>query len=167
MCLDFFLGEIQCSPSGFRERRRKFCPTPLGVQSRYKCKESGNKAVCTPDRFPALFHIFEIYSQDQEAPLHLAVKNNHIPVIHCLLSAGCDTNAIDKVPAAQYSNSWMNTSSIKCVCCSTLLMVRGPRPLCTSLQTWPRSMSWRCSSRLNLIKRFKTRFGSHNYDLAD
>lgn len=115
MCLDFFLGEIQCSPSGFRERRRKFCPTPLGVQSRYKCKESGNKAVCTPDRFPALFHIFEIYSQDQEAPLHLAVKNNHIPIIHCLLSAGCDTNAIDKVPAAQYSNSWMNTSSIKCV----------------------------------------------------
>lgn len=45
-CLDFFLGQIQCSPSGFRERRDKFCPAPLGVQSQYKCKESGNKAVC-------------------------------------------------------------------------------------------------------------------------
>uniref|UniRef100_H2SZC4 Ankyrin repeat and death domain containing 1B n=1 Tax=Takifugu rubripes TaxID=31033 RepID=H2SZC4_TAKRU len=53
-------------------------------------------SVCTPDRFPALFHIFEFNSQDQEAPLHLAVKNNHIPVIHCLLTAGCDVNAINK-----------------------------------------------------------------------
>ncbi|TNM89465.1 hypothetical protein fugu_003699 [Takifugu bimaculatus] len=35
-------------------------------------------------------------NQDQEAPLHLAVKNNHIPVIHCLLTAGCDVNAINK-----------------------------------------------------------------------
>uniref|UniRef100_H3DD98 Ankyrin repeat and death domain containing 1B n=1 Tax=Tetraodon nigroviridis TaxID=99883 RepID=H3DD98_TETNG len=35
-------------------------------------------------------------NQDQEAPLHLAVKNNHIPVIHCLLTAGCDINATDK-----------------------------------------------------------------------
>lgn len=62
-----------------------------------------------------LFHIFDIYSQDQETPLHLAVKNNHIPVIHCLLTAGCDVNAIDKVPAAQYSDSWKNVCYIKCV----------------------------------------------------
>lgn len=32
------------------------------------------------------------------------MKNNHIPVIHCLLTAGCDINATDKVPAAQYSS---------------------------------------------------------------
>ncbi|KAM4577863.1 uncharacterized protein ankdd1b isoform 2-T2 [Fundulus diaphanus] len=27
-----------------------------------------------------------------EAPLHLAVKNSHIPVIHCLVVAGCNVN---------------------------------------------------------------------------
>ncbi|CAG07876.1 unnamed protein product, partial [Tetraodon nigroviridis] len=48
------------------------------------------------NRFPTLFFICGLYSQDQEAPLHLAVKNNHIPVIHCLLTAGCDINATDK-----------------------------------------------------------------------
>ncbi|TNN74277.1 Ankyrin repeat and death domain-containing protein 1B [Liparis tanakae] len=31
-----------------------------------------------------------------EAPLHLAVKNSHIPVIHSLLTAGCNINVADK-----------------------------------------------------------------------
>uniref|UniRef100_A0A3Q3LUV5 Ankyrin repeat and death domain containing 1B n=1 Tax=Mastacembelus armatus TaxID=205130 RepID=A0A3Q3LUV5_9TELE len=35
-------------------------------------------------------------SQNLEAPLHLAVKNSHIPVIHSLLEAGCNINATDK-----------------------------------------------------------------------
>ncbi|XP_027890727.1 ankyrin repeat and death domain-containing protein 1B isoform X2 [Xiphophorus couchianus] len=31
-----------------------------------------------------------------EAPLHLAVKNGHIPVIHSLVAAGCNINVADK-----------------------------------------------------------------------
>ncbi|MED6285284.1 hypothetical protein CHARACLAT_027771 [Characodon lateralis] len=31
-----------------------------------------------------------------EAPLHLAVKNSHIPVIHSLVVAGCNVNIADK-----------------------------------------------------------------------
>uniref|UniRef100_A0A3B5BKD1 Ankyrin repeat and death domain containing 1B n=1 Tax=Stegastes partitus TaxID=144197 RepID=A0A3B5BKD1_9TELE len=31
-----------------------------------------------------------------KAPLHLAVKNSHIPVIHSLLQAGCNINVTDK-----------------------------------------------------------------------
>lgn len=40
-----------------------------------------------------------IFNQNEESPLHLAVKNSHIPVIHCLLTAGCNINATDKVGA--------------------------------------------------------------------
>lgn len=96
-----------------------FSPTPYEVQSQYKCKESGKKTgfFFPPNRFPALFYIWVLYCQDQEAPLHLAVKNNHIPVIHCLLTAGCDINATDKVPAAQYSSKTVGqTLSILSAC---------------------------------------------------
>lgn len=74
-----------------------------------------------PNRFSTLFYICLLYSQDQEAPLHLAVKNNHMPVIHCLLTAGCDINATDKVLAAQYSSDTVGQtlyilSVFVCVC---------------------------------------------------
>lgn len=75
----------------------------------------------SPTRFPALFYICVRYFQDQEAPLHLAVKNNHIPVIHCLLTAGCDINATDKVPAAQHSSETVGQTLYilsVCVCVS-------------------------------------------------
>lgn len=35
--------------------------------------------------------------QHLEAPLHLAVKNTHIDVIHALLEAKCNINVTDKV----------------------------------------------------------------------
>lgn len=100
----------------------------------------------SPTRFPALFYICVRYFQDQEAPLHLAVKNNHIPVIHCLLTAGCDINATDKVPAAQHSSETVGQTLYilsVCVCVSRpmLLPIRGPRLLCTSPQNRPRLMS--------------------------
>uniref|UniRef100_A0A3Q2U4U6 Ankyrin repeat and death domain containing 1B n=1 Tax=Fundulus heteroclitus TaxID=8078 RepID=A0A3Q2U4U6_FUNHE len=34
----------------------------------------------------------DVQNQQLEAPLHLAVKNSHIPVIHCLVVAGCNVN---------------------------------------------------------------------------
>lgn len=37
----------------------------------------------------------DLRNQHQETPLHLAVKNSHIPVIHSLLAAGCDINTTD------------------------------------------------------------------------
>uniref|UniRef100_A0A668ADR6 Ankyrin repeat and death domain containing 1B n=1 Tax=Myripristis murdjan TaxID=586833 RepID=A0A668ADR6_9TELE len=39
----------------------------------------------------------DFQNQHLEAPLHLAVKNCHIPVIHSLLMAGCNINVTDKV----------------------------------------------------------------------
>lgn len=38
-----------------------------------------------------------VCSQHLEAPLHLAVRNSRIPVIHSLLAAGCNINLADKV----------------------------------------------------------------------
>ena len=38
-----------------------------------------------------------MFVQNLEAPLHLAVKNFHIPAIHMLLEAGCNINVADKV----------------------------------------------------------------------
>ncbi|TMS03382.1 Ankyrin repeat and death domain-containing protein 1B [Larimichthys crocea] len=35
-------------------------------------------------------------SQNLDAPLHLAVRNSHIPTIHSLLKAGCNINITDK-----------------------------------------------------------------------
>uniref|UniRef100_A0A3B3XNF9 Death domain-containing protein n=1 Tax=Poecilia mexicana TaxID=48701 RepID=A0A3B3XNF9_9TELE len=37
-----------------------------------------------------------VCSKQLEAPLHLAVKNGHIPVIHSLVAAGCNINVADK-----------------------------------------------------------------------
>uniref|UniRef100_A0A3P9N6K5 DNA polymerase kappa n=1 Tax=Poecilia reticulata TaxID=8081 RepID=A0A3P9N6K5_POERE len=39
----------------------------------------------------------DVQNQQLEAPLHLAVKNGHIPVIHSLVAAGCNINVADKV----------------------------------------------------------------------
>ncbi|XP_071338846.1 ankyrin repeat and death domain-containing protein 1A isoform X2 [Trachinotus anak] len=36
------------------------------------------------------------FQNQLEAPLHLAVKNSHLPVIHSLLDAGCNINVTDK-----------------------------------------------------------------------
>ena len=47
------------------------------------------------------------------------MRNNHIPVIHCLLTAGCDINATDKVPAAQYSSETVDQTVCVCVCVSS------------------------------------------------
>ncbi|XP_032372062.1 ankyrin repeat and death domain-containing protein 1B isoform X2 [Etheostoma spectabile] len=38
----------------------------------------------------------DFQNQHLEAPIHLAVKNSHIPVIHSLLKAGCNINVTDK-----------------------------------------------------------------------
>ncbi|XP_054630515.1 ankyrin repeat and death domain-containing protein 1A isoform X1 [Dunckerocampus dactyliophorus] len=38
----------------------------------------------------------DFQNEDMEAPLHLAVKNSHIPVIHFLLEAGCNINSTNK-----------------------------------------------------------------------
>ncbi|XP_038126897.1 ankyrin repeat and death domain-containing protein 1B isoform X3 [Cyprinodon tularosa] len=38
----------------------------------------------------------DVQNQQLEAPLHLAVKNSHIPVIHSLIVAGCNVNIADK-----------------------------------------------------------------------
>uniref|UniRef100_A0AAQ5XL53 Death domain-containing protein n=1 Tax=Amphiprion ocellaris TaxID=80972 RepID=A0AAQ5XL53_AMPOC len=47
--------------------------------------------------FGLIMYVTEYFcSQHLEAPLHLAVKNSHIPVIHFLLEAGCNINVTDK-----------------------------------------------------------------------
>lgn len=38
--------------------------------------------------------------QHLQTPLHLAVKNGYIPVIHTLLVSGCDTDITDHVSHA-------------------------------------------------------------------
>lgn len=111
---------MQRSPSSLRKRRLVSCPTPFRVQRPYRCSKPGEKMQACWERYISfiLLSIVESYlelflggwgninkfvcSKQLEAPLHLAVKNGHIPVIHSLVAAGCNINVADKVESTSH-----------------------------------------------------------------
>lgn len=71
----------------------------LGAPPCHPCVDIFNIISLSGTKLFGLIFVEKVFfcPQRQETPLHLAVKNSHIPVIHLLLAAGCDINVTDDV----------------------------------------------------------------------
>lgn len=104
----------------------------LGYKANTNARNQVRKQFFFIQQISCIFFISVYFTQDQEAPLHLAVKNTHIPVIHCLLTAGCDINATDKVPAAQYSSETVGQTLYILTVCAVPCRCRSEVPDCSA-----------------------------------
>lgn len=137
-----------------------FLESSYGNKNRTWCQDASLKATVI---YVDWFCWKEYFcSQHQETPLHLAVKNSHIPVIHSLLAAGCDINTTDDVRSSALASEilakvYMSENQFRNFLphCFVLFLchepLRGPRLLCTLRQSWAKSTSWRCFWKLDLI----------------